>query len=108
MERVKVHCRVKPFELQPEIDDDESSTFVTGSSSTIEDQCIRFQQSDGKVSFQAKSFQFDHVLEPDVSQEAVYQKVAFDIIQDVMEGYNGTIFAYGQTGRETIRCFFTV
>jgi len=32
------------------------------------------------------------------SQEEFYEKVAYDTVEDVLEGYNGTIFAYGPTG----------
>jgi kinesin family protein 3/17 len=28
----------------------------------------------------------------------VYEKTAFKLVENVLEGYNGTIFAYGQTG----------
>jgi kinesin family protein 3/17 len=31
-------------------------------------------------------------------QEHVYEKTAFKLVENVLEGYNGTIFAYGQTG----------
>ena len=31
-------------------------------------------------------------------QESVYNETAFPIVESVLEGYNGTIFAYGQTG----------
>jgi DNA replication protein DnaC len=33
-----------------------------------------------------------------VLQETIYNKCAAHIIENVLEGYNGTIFAYGQTG----------
>merc|ERR1712223_1516651 len=32
-----------------------------------------------------------------VTQEQVYNAAARDIVKDVLMGYNGTIFAYGQT-----------
>lgn len=44
-----------------------------------------------------KSFTYDHVLDPNSSQEQVYQVAAQHIVKDVLNGYNGTIFAYGQT-----------
>ena len=33
-----------------------------------------------------------------ISQEDIYLGCASNIIENVLEGYNGTIFAYGQTG----------
>ena len=42
-------------------------------------------------------FMFDKVLKPNVTQEQVYGAAAKSIVKDVLCGYNGTIFAYGQT-----------
>lgn len=38
------------------------------------------------------------VFRPDVQQEYVYDRVARDVVYSSLSGYNGTIFAYGQTG----------
>ena len=46
----------------------------------------------------AKTFTFDTVFAPDSTQMDVYNRVARPIVENVLEGYNGTIFAYGQTG----------
>ncbi|EHH54858.1 hypothetical protein EGM_03951 [Macaca fascicularis] len=46
---------------------------------------------------QGKPYVFDRVLPPNTSQEQVYNACAKQIVKDVLEGYNGTIFAYGQT-----------
>ncbi|KAI8503019.1 Kinesin-like protein kif3a [Branchiostoma belcheri] len=45
-----------------------------------------------------KQFTFDTVFGPDSKQVDVYNLVARPIVESVLEGYNGTIFAYGQTG----------
>ncbi len=45
-----------------------------------------------------KSWQFDYVYAPGTSQRQVYDEIAFPLVESVFEGYNGTIFAYGQTG----------
>ncbi|CAB1317099.1 unnamed protein product [Coregonus sp. 'balchen'] len=45
----------------------------------------------------SKPFQFDRVFQPNTTQEQVYNACAQKIVKDVLEGYNGTIFAYGQT-----------
>ena len=31
-------------------------------------------------------------------QRVVYDEIAYPLVESVIEGYNGTIFAYGQTG----------
>lgn len=45
-----------------------------------------------------KMFQFDAVFDPKVSTELVYDQVGSPVVEAVLEGYNGTVFAYGQTG----------
>ncbi|KAJ4462287.1 putative Kinesin-related protein 5 [Paratrimastix pyriformis] len=43
-------------------------------------------------------FVFDAIFSPEESQQAIYAKAARKTIDDVLAGFNGTIFAYGQTG----------
>ncbi|XP_077983562.1 kinesin-like protein KIF3A [Glandiceps talaboti] len=45
-----------------------------------------------------KTFTFDTVFPTDSKQVDVYNETARPIVEAVLEGYNGTIFAYGQTG----------
>uniref|UniRef100_A0A8C5U7A2 Kinesin-like protein n=1 Tax=Malurus cyaneus samueli TaxID=2593467 RepID=A0A8C5U7A2_9PASS len=45
----------------------------------------------------SKPYIFDRVFQSNTSQEQVYNDCAKKIVKDVLEGYNGTIFAYGQT-----------
>lgn len=44
-----------------------------------------------------RTYTFDRVFKSNTSQERVYLEAAQVIVQDVLNGYNGTIFAYGQT-----------
>ncbi|XP_044221314.1 kinesin heavy chain-like isoform X2 [Thunnus albacares] len=46
---------------------------------------------------QGKPYVFDRVLPPITEQLQVYDTCAKQIVKDVLGGYNGTIFAYGQT-----------
>jgi len=43
-------------------------------------------------------FTFDHAYDCNSCQEDIFDECAQPLVQNVMEGYNGTIFAYGQTG----------
>lgn len=43
-------------------------------------------------------FTFDFAFDKATSQKAIFEKSAKDIVDFVIKGYNGTIFAYGQTG----------
>ncbi|XP_073827226.1 kinesin-like protein 68D [Musca autumnalis] len=47
---------------------------------------------------QRKVFTYDAVYDPGASQTTVYNEVVFPLVSSVLEGYNGCIFAYGQTG----------
>jgi len=43
-------------------------------------------------------FQFDRIIEGNSSQAETYSIIGEKIVDDVLEGYNGTLMAYGQTG----------
>lgn len=45
-----------------------------------------------------KCFNFDVVFGPESKQMDVYNEIARPIVDKVLQGYNGTILAYGQTG----------
>jgi len=45
-----------------------------------------------------ETYSFDRVYQPGSSQVEVFDFVGKSIIEDVIGGYNGTVFAYGQTG----------
>nr|AAR39436.1 kinesin family member 3 [Dictyostelium discoideum] len=44
------------------------------------------------------SFSFDYVFPSNTTQRDVYDHAAKPVIEDIMAGYNGTLFVYGQTG----------
>ena len=46
----------------------------------------------------SKDFAYDSVYDIDAKQQIVYDESAFPLVESVIKGYNGTIFAYGQTG----------
>jgi kinesin family protein 3/17 len=45
-----------------------------------------------------KEFSFDYVFGPSSGQQQLYECAGANVVERVMEGFNGTIFAYGQTG----------
>jgi kinesin family protein 5 len=79
---IQVFCRVRPLN---EIERKNGSTFMP-----------KFNGKDGIV-VGGKNYVFDHVFDETYSQEKVYKEAAYHIVQDVLSGYNGTVFAYGQT-----------
>ncbi|XP_017230025.1 kinesin-like protein KIN-UA [Daucus carota subsp. sativus] len=44
------------------------------------------------------TYEFDEVLTEFSSQKRVYEVVAKPVVESVLDGYNGTVMAYGQTG----------
>lgn len=53
--------------------------------------------TEDSVSIGGKVYAFDKVFKANSTQDLVYMGVAKPIVKDVLSGYNGTIFAYGQT-----------
>lgn len=45
-----------------------------------------------------KQFTFDSVFDWNSTQEELYKKMVYPLIESVLNGFNATIFAYGQTG----------
>ncbi|KAM8976682.1 kinesin heavy chain isoform 2-T2 [Pelodytes ibericus] len=79
---IKVLCRFRPLN-QAEV--------------TRGDKFIPVFQGDDSVIVGGKPYAFDRVFPPNTTQEQVYHACAMQIVKDVLAGYNGTIFAYGQT-----------
>ncbi|XP_041099817.1 kinesin-1 heavy chain isoform X1 [Polyodon spathula] len=79
---IKVMCRFRPLN---------SAEVARG------DKYIAKFQGDDSVVIGGKPYAFDRVFQSNTSQEQVYNLCAQKIVKDVLEGYNGTIFAYGQT-----------
>lgn len=46
----------------------------------------------------AKTFTFDSVYGEIERTDVLYNEACYALVDNVLEGYNGTIFAYGQTG----------
>uniref|UniRef100_A0A671PT38 Kinesin-like protein n=1 Tax=Sinocyclocheilus anshuiensis TaxID=1608454 RepID=A0A671PT38_9TELE len=79
---IKVMCRFRP---------------LNGSEVMRGDKYIPKFQADDNVVVGGKPYVFDRVFQSNTTQEQVYNACAQKIVKDVLEGYNGTIFAYGQT-----------
>ncbi|XP_032901286.1 kinesin-1 heavy chain isoform X3 [Amblyraja radiata] len=79
---IKVMCRFRP---------------LNGSEVQRGDKCICKFHGEETVVVGGKSYMYDHVFQSNSTQEQVYNACAKNIVKDVLDGYNGTIFAYGQT-----------
>ena len=59
----------------------------------------------GKGRKQSKSsYSFDNVFTAFSSQEEVFEATVKPVINDVMRGFESTVFAYGQTGTGKVSC----
>ena len=88
-ECVKVAIRVRPMNAREKAENSQI--------------CVEVDQTNNTVSVTSpkadtKTFQFDFVYPMDSTQRQVYDEVAFPIVDSIFQGYNGTVFAYGQTG----------
>ena len=45
-----------------------------------------------------KVYNFDHVFGAEVGQEMLYEELVHCSVEKVLDGFNATVFAYGQTG----------
>ena len=59
-------------------------------------QCLIQNTSDTRAP--PKPFFFDGAYYIDSTTDAIYADIGYPLVEGVTEGYNGTIFAYGQTG----------
>ncbi|KYN12345.1 PREDICTED: kinesin heavy chain isoform X1 [Trachymyrmex cornetzi] len=82
---IKVVCRFRPLN---DSEEKAGSKFIVKFPSGGDENCI---------SIGGKVYLFDKVFKPNATQDKVYNEAAKSIVTDVLAGYNGTIFAYGQT-----------
>lgn len=69
---------------------------VAISSSSFSPLAVRVQKPDVESEF--KTFTFDSVYPPGTDQQFIFDDCTKPIIDSVLNGYNGTLFCYGQTG----------
>uniref|UniRef100_A0A336MGS8 Kinesin-like protein n=1 Tax=Culicoides sonorensis TaxID=179676 RepID=A0A336MGS8_CULSO len=107
---IKVVCRFRPLN---DSEEKAGSKFIVKFPQGPEENClsIGYKQHSGEQTFSlmffytvnyinyvsGKVYLFDKVFKPNATQEKVYNEAARSIVADVLAGYNGTIFAYGQT-----------
>ena len=86
---INVYCRFRPKnKLEKTFGIEELCEFTS-------DTTLTFHSSQEKNIYR---FNFDKIFPYSSTQEDIYEKVAKNIIDSVLSGYNGTIITYGQTG----------
>ncbi|KAK2908448.1 hypothetical protein Q8A67_004285 [Cirrhinus molitorella] len=87
---VKVCVRVRPLIKREESESSEPVQLFW----RADRQAIHQLDDDGA---QTKSYSFDRVFSAEETTAQLYQDIAKPLVVSAVEGYNGTIFAYGQT-----------
>ncbi|KAH0747299.1 hypothetical protein KY285_008956 [Solanum tuberosum] len=88
--RVRVAIRVRPRNAQELSDADYAD-------------CVELQPELKKLklrknNWNSEFYKFDEVFAESASQKRIYETVAKPVVESVLNGYNGTVMAYGQTG----------
>ncbi|KAG2729795.1 hypothetical protein I3760_01G266200 [Carya illinoinensis] len=89
--RVRVAVRLRPKNDEDVLSDDDFSDCVE-----LQPELNRLKLR--KNNWSSESYRFDEVFTETASQKRVYEVVAKPVVESVLNGYNGTIMAYGQTG----------
>ncbi len=88
-ERVQVSVRIRPFnDQEKEIDPTTPIKSVDKKNASL-----RIQKE-----YDSKNFSYDHIYPEDSIQSEIFEETSKAVVKSVLDGYNGTIFAYGQTG----------
>lgn len=90
--RVYVRCRARN---QREIDEKSSVVISTLGAKGKE---VILSNPTNPLSHPKKTYNFDQVFGAESDQETIFDAVGKNYIQEMLEGYNCTVFAYGQTG----------
>jgi len=69
----------------------------TNASEIIVSRGDRFVQQLDEFGKVVEEWPFDYVFRPGSTNEELYNTMAHHIVGDALEGYNGTVFAYGKT-----------
>ncbi|XP_065003010.1 kinesin-like protein KIN-UB isoform X2 [Musa acuminata AAA Group] len=89
--RVRVAVRLRPRNAEETIADADFADCVE-----LQPELKRLKLR--KNNWESETYEFDEVLTEFASQKRVYEVVAKPVVESVLEGYNGTVMAYGQTG----------
>ena len=96
MANIKVFARLKPCQdmNQELIRREDQAIYISPPNADFTSSgCIKNPEESRPL-----RFRFVHVFGIKSSQKNVFDVAAKDIVKQFFEGYNGTIFAYGQTG----------
>lgn len=89
---VQVYCRLRPMQFSTDV----------SCMRIVSDTTLVITPPESAVNFRTitKEIQttFSHVFTPDVTQREVFKTVALPLVENLIHGRNGLLFAYGVTG----------
>jgi hypothetical protein len=91
-ECIQVVVRCRPFNRKEK---EENRSSIISMDLEAAEVTIRNPENE---ELQPKPFTFDAVYDENTIQRSFYDESCSGLVQNVLEGFNGTIFAYGQTG----------
>ncbi|XP_021858949.2 kinesin-like protein KIN-UB [Spinacia oleracea] len=89
--RVRVAVRLRPKNAEESVADADYADCVE-----LQPELKRLKLR--KNNWDSDTYEFDELLTEIASQKRVYEVVAKPVVESVLDGYNGTVLAYGQTG----------
>ncbi|XP_053623272.1 kinesin-like protein KIF3A [Plodia interpunctella] len=93
VENVRVVVRVRPMDQREKLDNSYNCVSVDSVNNTI-----AVTRNNVNPPEPPRIYAYDAVFDSNTSQMDIYVQTASPIVEEVLQGYNGTIFAYGQTG----------
>lgn len=95
-DNVRVVARFRPHNEREKAE--ELARNITFAELNINGQTNRIETASTHKPLAMKDFTFDGVLDSDINQEGAFEGIALAPCQQLLSGYNSTIFVYGQTG----------
>merc|ERR1712062_414061 len=97
-DHIKVICRFRPPNSKELAEEKRQNLSDRGQSIEVYDECRGLEVPRKTKGKPAIKFTLDRVVWFNKSQEEAFNEVARPTVNEVMAGYNCTIFAFGQTG----------
>ncbi|KAK3754440.1 hypothetical protein QZH41_009230, partial [Actinostola sp. cb2023] len=92
---VEVYCRVKPL---GENDEESCVRIIDEDKKLLQLTAPKFSQAFKSGHRIETQHTFKHVYDTDTKQKELFDQLAFPLVEDLLHGKNGLIFAYGITG----------
>ena len=93
--QIIIAIRLRPLsQNEKDLSDIESVSVINSTSLTVSAE--NSTKKNNQIKYQ--QFFFDHVFDKNASQQEIYNKTTKPLLENIIEGFNATVFAYGATG----------